>query len=191
MYGMVNQAIQSYIENNYGEDVWQDILTMAHVDHDRFEQLISYDDDISYRLVGAIGKRLDLRTEQVLETFGEFWPVYAMGTSFKELVKFGGDTFLEALDYLDEMHERVKIAMPNLNPPSFEVEKLSVNSYRLHYYSQREGLAPMVTGLLYGLARQYETSIEVRHISSDTTGRDHDYFDIIELVKANPQTNVA
>ncbi|MGI9408972.1 MAG: heme NO-binding domain-containing protein [Hyphomicrobiaceae bacterium] len=178
MYGMVNDAVRTFIVNNHGDEAWNKICDDAGVTTREFEQLLTYDDDITYRLVGAISKHLGADAAQVLEVFGQYWPEYAKGTAVGNLIKFGGECFVDTLQSLDEMHQRVKIAMPDLKPPSFELETISDGNYRLHYFSEREGLAPMVVGLLHGLAVQHQISIEVEHVAKKDTAGGHDMFDI-------------
>ena len=76
------------------------------------------------------------------------------------------------------MHQRVKIAMQDLRPPSFELETTGEDEYRLHYFSEREGLAPMVVGLLHGLAAQHQVAVEVQHVESKNAAGGHDVFAI-------------
>ena len=47
---------------------------------------------------------------------------------------------------------------------------------RRHYHSEREGLAPMVVGLLKGLGKRFETLVEVTHDKVRGEGSDHDEF---------------
>ena len=178
MYGMVNDAVRTFIEKHHGEAAWDQICDEAGITTREFEQLLTYDDDITYRLVGAISKHLGADAAQVLEVFGQYWPEYAKGTAVGNLIKFGGECFVDTLQSLDEMHQRVKIAMPDLRPPSFELETIAEGSYRLHYFSEREGLAPMVVGLLHGLAVQHQITIKVEQVAKKDAPDGHDVFDI-------------
>ena len=178
MYGMVNDAVRTFIVDNHGEAAWTTICDDAGVTTREFEQLLTYDDDVTYRLVGAISKHLGADASDVLEVFGKYWPEYAKGTAVGNMIKFGGESFVDTLESLDEMHQRVKLAMPDLRPPSFELEAVDADTYRLHYFSEREGLAPMVVGLLHGLAAQHEISVHVEHTQKKGDNEDHDVFGI-------------
>jgi hypothetical protein len=46
----------------------------------------------------------------------------------------------------------------------------------LHYFSDRPGLAPMVVGLLEGLAEIFHTSIDIAQVAHRDAGDDHDRF---------------
>jgi hypothetical protein len=58
--------------------------------------------------------------------------------------------------------------------PRFRVEAMDGEALRVHYGSDREGLAPMVTGLLRGLARRFGQQVAVHHMIArgQTAGED-------------------
>jgi hypothetical protein len=57
--------------------------------------------------------------------------------------------------------------MPALRPPRFRLNVIDDTTMRLEYYSTRQGLAPMVVGLLKGLAIRFDTPVEIAHASRD------------------------
>lgn len=181
MYGMVNEGIRQFVELSHDEATWAEICKKASVDVTRFERMVSYDDAITYNLVGAICAHTGLAAEDALESFGTYWIEYVGSSSFGNLLKLAGRTLIEKLDGLDDMHDRVFASMPNLKPPSFELETLDDKNHNLHYFSDRDGLAPMVVGLLHGLARETGEAIRVNQIQAKSDGADHDVFAIALL----------
>ena len=129
-----------------------------------------YDDAVTYRLVEAASETLELPAETILEAFGEYWTVYTIEEGYGDLVSLMGSTLNEVLDNRDAMHERIGDAMPDLVPPSFDREALEDGSSILHYYSKRDGLAPMVIGLIKGLAKRFDTSIEIELLDGSAPG---------------------
>jgi hypothetical protein len=184
MYGMVNHGVQTFVTLHHGEGVWKEICASAGLNVEHFDTMRTYDDAVTYRLVGAVSARLDLPADKVLEAFGTYWTDYARDTAIGKLLDFGGSTFFQALESLDEMHERMLVAMPHLRPPSFEVEHAGPGCIRLHYQSHRPGLAPMVVGLLHGMAQQHGIKVDVVHAERKDDGADHDVF-AITLVGAH------
>jgi hypothetical protein len=65
---------------------------------------------------------------------------------------------------------------PNLQPPTFQCSDVTATSLKLHYHSNRPGLAPFVNGLLAGLSKMFETPITVQVTQSETGGAGHDVF---------------
>ena len=78
------------------------------------------------------------------------------------------------LGNLDNMHARVELSFPALRPPSFRLERTD-DGLMLHYMSDREGLAPMVIGLLRGLGTHFNEEIEVAQVK-DRAEHGHDVF---------------
>lgn len=179
MYGMVNQGIRAYVEGQFGAPSWRKIAADAGVSETGFERLVAYDDADTYALVAAIADHSDLPQDDVLRIFGAYWVDYAQSTGFEKLLRLAGRTFIERLGNLDDLHDRIVLTMPSLKPPSFELEEMDSVTYKLRYYSHREGLAPMVVGLLHGLAAETGEQISVEQIHHKSRGGDCDIFVIL------------
>lgn len=181
MYGMVNEGIRTFILKHHGEEAWQAVCKRASVSNQQFDGMTSYDDSITYRLVGAICEHTGLSVDEVMTEFGSYWVDYAGGSEFGNLMKLAGDNFLERLDGLDAMHARIQLSMPNLKPPSFKTEEVTDRTYLLHYFSHRTGLDSMVLGLLHGLADETGAKIQVRQVAEKSDTIDHSVFEIVLL----------
>ncbi|MEM9707536.1 MAG: heme NO-binding domain-containing protein [Pseudomonadota bacterium] len=178
MYGLVNNGVRTFVVNAHGEDTWRTICRKADVPDEEFENLTAYDDAVTYALVGAISEELDCPAEQVLDIFGSYWVGFSKSTAIGKLVDQGAETLIDQIRSLDEMHQRVQLTMPHLDPPSFDFEERPCGTHRLHYMSNREGLAPMVIGLLRGMAEDHGVSIDVTHEESRAEGAANDVFAI-------------
>ena len=176
MYGMVNKAFQEMVSIQFGEDKWDEIKDKAGLDIDVFVSMEPYPDEITGKIVGAASEVLTISAEDFLMQFGEFWVSYAANSDYGEIFDISGNTFVELLQNLNDLHTRVGNIMHQLDPPSFKCTDIRKNSLQLHYYSNRKGLAPMVVGLLKGLATRFKTEIEITHLASSVEGADHDKF---------------
>jgi len=176
MYGLVNRAVEGLIKEKFGDDTWTRICARAELGQSSFVAMDAYDDAITYALVGAASAELELEPAQVLEAFGEYWTSYTIEEGYGDMLAMMGNSLEDFLENLDSMHARIGGTMPKLVPPSFEREPLDDGSSILHYRSEREGLSPMVLGLLKGLARRFEVDIEVAQLESETPG--HDRFHV-------------
>ena len=65
---------------------------------------------------------------------------------------------------------------PALRPPRFRCDALEAGCLRLHYWSERRGFAPMIIGLVEGLAERYKLVAEVIHDQQRGAEHDHDSF---------------
>jgi hypothetical protein len=173
---MINQAVRKLVVDNHGEKAWTDICDTAGLTETDFGSLQTYPDEITYKLVGACSKVLGLPAETVLEVFGEYWTEYAKQTSFARLLRFGGRSLEEFVGNLDQMHAKIKMTLPELQPPSFRISESAPNRFRLHYYSSRPGLAPLVMGMLKGVGKMYGTTVDIRLDRARGEGQDHDQF---------------
>ncbi|MCG8419713.1 MAG: heme NO-binding domain-containing protein [Proteobacteria bacterium] len=187
MYGLVNKAIKDLIISEFGEDTWKTIRTTAQVPVDSFVSMESYSDDITHKLVAAASDVLDMSTDEVLEAFGRYWTTYTARQGYGHYLRMAGNNLAEFLANLDMLHGRVSLSFAGLAPPSFEVSDVTERGLRLHYFSHRAGLAPLVKGLLEGLGELFNTAIEVHHDRVRGTGNnadnaiDHDEFVITYL----------
>jgi hypothetical protein len=166
MYGMVNKAVRGFVLKNFDEATWKRIHTTAGVDAD-FIAMQSYDDDVTYNLVGAANEELNLEVHAILEGFGRYWVSDIATASYAELMKKTGTGFIDFVKNLDHLHERIRTTFPNYRPPSFRVKELQSNQIQVDYYSHREGLLPFVEGLFHGLADHYNETITFEHLADD------------------------
>ncbi|WP_157268632.1 heme NO-binding domain-containing protein [Azohydromonas aeria] len=164
MYGLVNRAIEQLVVSTGGEAAWQRVCQRAGIGAEGFVAMCPYDDGVTYRLVGAVSQELGQSAEQVLEAFGNYWVLYTAEEGYGELMHACGDDLRQFLDNLNELHGRIETIFPGLRPPHFEVHDVAPGEYRVHYVSGREGLAPMVVGLLKGLARRFGQSVAIEQL---------------------------
>ncbi|MEM9492755.1 MAG: heme NO-binding domain-containing protein, partial [Myxococcota bacterium] len=71
-----------------------------------------------------------------------------------------------------------------LRPPTFRYEKVAPDRHKLHYHSHRAGLAPMVIGLVKGLAKRFgHASLQIVHATTRGDDSDHDIFLITDATQ--------
>lgn len=176
MYGLVNRAIQDMVCHHYSMETWETIKKKAEVTIDAFVSMDSYPDDVTHRLVMAASQVLELSPQEILRAFGEHWVLYTAQEGYGEMMDMAGEDLPEFLQNLDQLHARVGVSFPQLQPPSFHCTEVSSTSLNLHYRSHRRGLAPMVMGLLQGLSHRFAAAIEVIQVQKREEGADHDEF---------------
>lgn len=177
MYGLVNKAVEDLVCSRYGEETWAQIQERAQVDVIGFVSMESYPDEVTYKLVGAASEVLGAPVAALLEAFGEHWILYTAREGYGELISMFGASLREFLGNLDNMHTRVGLSFPQLRPPSFVVRDVAPDVVELEYHSTREGLAPMVVGLLKGLGKSFDQAVVVEHVH----GRDQGGFDLFRV----------
>ena len=53
MYGLVNKAIEGLVRQQFGDDAWARIKERAGWTGAQFVSMDTYDDELTYKLVGA------------------------------------------------------------------------------------------------------------------------------------------
>lgn len=178
MYGMVNKALEDMVVEGFGEEGWERIKTEAGVDVDVFISNQGYPDAITYQLVAAASTVLNRPATELLEAFGVHWVVKTAREGYGDLMAANGRTLPEFLLNLPNFHARVSLIFPHLQPPRFVCTDVTDQSLRLHYYSHRAGLAPLVRGLLRGLSQMFDTLVRVEQEADRAAGAEHDIFRI-------------
>ncbi len=178
MYGIVNKAIEDLVIANFGEEKWEAVKTRSGVDIDFFISNEPYDDDITYKLAGAVSEEMNIPVSAVLQTFGEWWILKTGKEKYGGLMDAGGNSLREFLINLPAFHYRVMLIYPKLTPPEFKVSNIDECSIHVHYFSKRLGLEEFVRGLLTGLGKMYNTPMEVELIQSRNEGGDHEVFKV-------------
>jgi hypothetical protein len=178
MYGIVNKAIEDLVKENFGEEKWDAVKERSGVDIDFFLSNEPYDDDITYKLAGAVSEEMDMPIEQVMHAFGEWWVLRTGKEKYGGLMEAGGSGLKEFLHNLPVFHNRVMLIYPKLTPPEFKVSNSEENSIHVHYYSKRVGLQDFVRGLLSGLGKMYNTPAQIELLQSRDDGSDHEIFKV-------------
>jgi len=170
MYGLVNQAIEEMVRSHFSDATWDAIKQKAEIKTEAFISMEGYPDDVTHRLVKAAA--------EVMHAFGKYWVQYTAQEGYGELMDMNGDDLPEFLENLDDLHARVGVIFPKLQPPSFDCNEADEDQLTLHYHSERKGLAPMVLGLVEGLGERFETEVDINQTQSREEGADHDQFSV-------------
>jgi len=178
MYGIVNKAIEDLVIANFGEEKWEEIKVQSEIDIDFFISNEPYDDDITFKLVGAVSSVMNITASDVLQVFGEWWILKTGKEKYGGLMEAGGSSLRDFLINLPAFHYRVMLIYPKLTPPSFKVSEIEDRSIHVHYFSKRNGLSEFVRGLLTGLGKMYNTPMNVELIESRDEGSDHEVFKV-------------
>ena len=163
MYGLVNKAIEDLVISSAGKEAWDRIRECAGLQEMEMLDSSHYEDEVTYSLVQAASEILGQSAEDILCAFGKHWVTYTDKNGWSNLFGATGEDLVGFLRNLDDMHARVNSAMPEGCMPEFTVIDKD-GAFQLEYRSEREGLAPMVSGILAGLAEHFEESWTIEHV---------------------------
>lgn len=173
---MVNQALEDMLIERFGRPAWEKVKSEAGVRVEVFISNNAYPDQTTYSLVDAASRTLGMTAEEILRGFGRYWILKTARDGYGELLNMGGGNLPEFLQNLPTFHTRISLIFPHLQPPRFICQQITETSLRLHYYSDRPGLAPFVEGLLEGLGSMFKTPVRVLQEGFTGQGLDHDLF---------------
>jgi hypothetical protein len=178
MYGLVNKAIQEKIEAAYGPETWKKIRLSVGFEEEEFIGLKAYPDDISYALVTAASAELGVPVDLLLELVGEEWISHTALNGYENVLNLAGNNMIDFIHNLDTIHNNITNLMPSMRPPKFRIKKESVTGMHLLYYSDRQGLQPMVIGILKGLGKRFGHEVSVKNLGPDPEYPDQILFDV-------------
>ena len=161
MYGLINQAIQDLVIQNYGKETWSLIKSDAHVKVPFFQALVNYDDQVTYDLIKSTSLILEMPQKEVLEAFGYFWITFTAQKGYEGFLFSGSASLRDFIMHLNELHEKIEDLFPHYTAPGFRYEDIQEKSLTLIYESRRSDLEYMLLGLLKGLGTKFKENIEI------------------------------
>jgi hypothetical protein len=170
MYGLVNRAIERFVRDTYGRDVWIETVRRLDLGFTEFESMMTYDPEITEQVLAAVGARLDRGRDDLLEDIGIYLVSNPATEALRRLMRFSGVDYVDFLHSLDDLPERARLAVADLDLPALELRDQGVGVYRLHVgLPERHGLrlGPVVMGLLRAMADDYGALALVEHQGTD------------------------
>ena len=161
MHGLINATLQFFVEDVYGPDRWASIIRRAGLKTTRFETMLSYDDRLTQDVVDAMASELGREPAAVLEDVGIY------------LVTFPKR---EALHALDDLPDRVRLAVPDLDLPPIAFSDLGGDRFTISCRSPFPHAGCVLMGVLRAMADDYGALVTLDHQTG--TGR-VDRFDVM------------
>ncbi|MCB2125753.1 MAG: heme NO-binding domain-containing protein [Rhodobacteraceae bacterium] len=152
MHGLVNRSIECFLRDTYGPGIWAGVAVDAGLDPQGFEALELYDDAVTDAVLSAAMRRLDKPREALLEDLG----IYLVGLEpLRRLLRFGGESYEDFLHSLDELPDRVRLAVADLHLPELALEGIGPSRYRLCCAGTQPGFGAVFAGILRAMADDY------------------------------------
>lgn len=157
MLGLICKSLEGFVRDQHGDAQWDRIRRAAKFDFESFEALRVYDDSVLIDLVAASGNALERLHSPMLEDIGHWICTHPPLEPVRRLIRFSGTSFVDLLFALDEVDDRARIALPNLNLPQFRVEKAASDDFVVTSRWVMPGAAAVLTGMLRAMADDYGT----------------------------------
>lgn len=167
MHGLFNRSIQCFLRDTYGLALWQGVTSDAGLGFDNFEPMLQYDVVLTARVIDAAAIRLGRPRETVLEDLGTYLVSHPTLESVRRLLRFGGVTFTDFLNSLEDLPGRCRLALPELAPPTLVLAE-GEDGFVLTCRWSFDGFGHVVMGLLRAMADDYGALAFLEHLGEDS-----------------------
>lgn len=178
MHGIFNRGLQSYVRDIFGPEIWEACCRQAELQFFNFETMLKYDDGVTDRVIKALTQVLGRPRDELLEDFGTYVVSEEHLASVRRLLRFGGETYEEFLHSLEDLHDRAKMAIPDLDVPRLRLTAHPGDCFTLHYSFAKQGYGSIFLGLLRAMADDYGALVVVDHLAQRQGDLDTDMFEI-------------
>jgi hypothetical protein len=139
------------------------VATAANLPPDGFEVIFVYDDALTERMLAAATVHLGKSEDILLEDVGIYLVSHPNVASLRRLLRFGGESFVEFLQTADDVPRRARLAVPELDLPSLEVEEHGPGAFTIVSRWHRPGFGHVLAGMLRTLADDYGALALLEH----------------------------
>lgn len=155
MHGLVNRSIQCFIADTYGGAAWQAVVAHSGLPFDDFDSLKPYDAALTGKIIASGSAVLNKPRAAMLEDLGTYLVTNPTMNSVRRLLRFSGTTFVEFLMALEDLPDRARLALPDLDLPELELARVSDHGFELHVRSPQAGAGSVMAGILRAMADDY------------------------------------
>ncbi len=163
MHGLINRSIQSFVCDTYGAEAWGKVTAMAALDVPTFEAMLIYDDAITTRILDCAAGVLDRPRDEMMEDIGTYLVSHTGFEAVRRLLRFGGVDFEDFLHSLDDLPDRARLAVPDLDLPRLELREHAAGQFNLICDAPVAGYGNVMMGILRVMADDYGALALLEH----------------------------
>ncbi|MBD3804612.1 MAG: heme NO-binding domain-containing protein [Thioclava sp.] len=152
MLGLINRSIQNFLTDTHGVEVWRRVAARLGLSAAGFEPMLKYEKGQSLKLIEAACAELGRSRTDLLEDLGTY---LATREPVRRLLRYGGCDYTDFLNTLDDLHDRARMALADLDLPELSLETLDDGEYRLRVAGRLPGWATVFSGILRAMADDY------------------------------------
>ncbi|WP_300029080.1 heme NO-binding domain-containing protein [uncultured Roseobacter sp.] len=167
MHGLVNRAIQRFVTDCYGEAQWRAAIKRADVGVTEFEAMLTYEEELTTQVLTAVSDVLDRPYEELMEDIGTYLVSHPNVEALRRLLRFSGVDFTDFLHSLDDLPDRARLAVSDLELPRITLKEQGTGYYRLSVQSRIPGAGHLFTGVLRAMADDYGALVFLEHQGSE------------------------
>ena len=170
MHGLINRSLQCFLRDTYGAAAWDAVTREAALGFSGFESMLTYDDALTEQVIDAAALVLRRSRETLLEDLGTYIVNQDNPTSLRRLLRFSGVNFTDFLNAMEELPERGRLVLPDLDLPDLELTDHGAGQFSLRCRAPMPGVGHIVMGLLRAMADDYGALVLLDHLGPDSAG---------------------
>ena len=183
MHGLINRTIQGFVSDTRGETLWREVAERAELGFVEFEAMLSYDAEVTGRVLRVVCAQLNLPLEALLEDIGTYLVSHENTEAVRRLLRFGGVDFVEFLHSLEDLPDRARLAVDDLRLPQLELCEHAMDHFSLTVTSQPVGFGAVMLGVLRAMADDYGALVILEYFPA-TQGSERIEIQLIEAAFA-------
>jgi len=164
MHGLINRSVQCFVRDTYGAATWAAVAREARLSQGGYEPMLASLPGLTTALIDAVQRVLGHPRDTILEDLGTYLVSHANMTVVRRLLRFGGVDYLEFLHSLQDLRERARLAVDDLNLPVIDLCDTGDGVYRLTCSVPMPGIGHVVLGLLRAMADDYGALVYLDHL---------------------------
>lgn len=157
MDALLLRSLQGYLRDTFGVAVWQAVCRRGALTVETFEPMLRYDPGMADRVAQHAAETLGRPVETVWEDMGTYLVTTPGHEGVRRLLRFGGIGFADFLHSLEEIPDRARLAMPELDVPEITLTEIGPDRFELTCRSRIEGMPRILVGMLTAMADDYGT----------------------------------
>ncbi len=168
MKGIIFQLVRQAVEEQLGQETWEDLLEDVGSDG-VFAAHGDYPDEALEAVIAAACSKLGTDRESLLVTLGQ-WTMPHLAKAYSGFFEQHNDLrgFLRSIH--DVIHVEVRRLYRDAEPPHFEYEDAEDGALDLLYRSKRD-MSALAEGFILGAAPMFDESVSVERAPEDDAVR--------------------
>ena len=171
MHGLFNRAIQCFVTDTQGSDIWADVARSAGLDGAGLAAMLSEDPVVTRQVLDSAAHVMARPQAELLEDMGTYLVSHPNVGALRRLLRFGGEGFVDFLHSLDDLRDRARLAVADLELPQLELQEHAADRFSLRcltgapYRQDRAmtGFGHVMMGVLRGMADDYGALVVLDH----------------------------
>ncbi|MBR9765009.1 MAG: heme NO-binding protein [Rhodobacteraceae bacterium] len=164
MHGLINRSIQCFLRDTYGDALWLDVAAAADLPFVEFEAMLVYEDALTGRVLDAAAVKLKKTRAMVLEDIGTYLVSHPNNEGLRRLLRFAGLGYEDFLHSLDDLPDRTRLAVSDLDLPELELRQHSASRYSITCSAGFPGFGHVLVGILRAMADDYGALVILDHM---------------------------